>query len=464
MYNIQLNPHLGHKPQHIYFIGIGGVSMSSLAQILIDRGITVSGSDRSPSGFTRELEELGVSIYYGQEISHITPDVDAVVYTAAIQPNNPEYIAAQEANLPMLTRADLLGQIMEAFENSYAIAGTHGKTTTTSMIAEVLMAADSDPTICNGGILPSIGSTTRIGHSRAFVAEACEYTNSFFSFFPKYSVILNIEEDHLDFFKDIDDIRSSFRHFIHNTKKDGVCILNGTIPNREALVSQLDASYVTFGLSKTDTYRAENIIYQADGFGSFEAYYKEDFLGNISLSVPGEFNIYNALAALATCHQAGISFPSIALGLRNYTGAIRRFEYKGEINGITIYDDYAHHPTEITATLLAAQNMAFDRTVCIFQPHTYSRTKALLYEFAEALSNADFVILADIFAARETDTLGISSKDLLAAIEKTGTPCVYFDSFEKIQKFILEKCMHHDLLITMGAGDVVNIGNNLLNK
>lgn len=462
MYKINLNPSSRDKAQHVYFIGIGGVSMSSLAQILIERGFVVSGSDRNPSGFTRELEALGVTVYYGQEVSHITPDTDVVVYTAAVHPDNPEFQAAVAANLPMLTRADLLGQIMDAYASSYAIAGTHGKTTTTSMIAEILLEAQTDPTICNGGILPSIGSTTRIGHSASFVAEACEYTNSFFSFYPKYSIILNIEEDHLDFFKDLEDIRCSFKRFIHNTQKEGVCIINGTIPDWQELTADMEAKVVSFGLSPKDSYYAQNISYDASGFGVFDVYYEGQRLSSIQLSVPGEFNIYNALAAIATCHQAGLPMERIAQGLKNYRGAVRRFEYKGEINGVTIYDDYAHHPTEIQATLTAAKQMDFDRTVCVFQPHTYSRTKALLSDFAVALSHADLVILADIFPARETDTLGISSLDLKAEIEKYNIPCHYFDSFEKIQKFILKNSMHHDLLITMGAGDVVNIGNNLL--
>lgn len=462
MYKINLHLLPGEKPQHIYFIGIGGVSMSSLAQILIERGLIVSGSDRNPSGFTKELEALGANVYYGQEQSHITPDVDVIVYTAAIHPDNAEYQAALSANLPMLTRADLLGQLMATYLESFAVAGTHGKTTTTSMIAEILMAGETDPTICNGGILPSIGSTTRIGHSPFFVAEACEYTNSFFSFYPKFSIILNIEEDHLDFFKDLEDIRNSFRQFIHNTENHGVCVINATIPNWQELTADMDAKVVTFGLTDDSTYSAQNITYDSSGCGCFDAYYKNTLLGKITLNVPGEFNIYNALASIAACHQAGISFNAIANGLLNYRGAVRRFEYKGEINGICIYDDYAHHPTEITATLTAASKMDFGRTVCVFQPHTYSRTKALLKEFAVALSSADVVILADIFPARETDTLGISSLDLFYEIQKLGTPCHYFDSFEKIQKFILENSMHHDLLITMGAGDVVNIGNNLL--
>lgn len=463
MYNIQLDHSiLNNKPQHVFFIGIGGVSMSSLAQILLDRKFIVSGSDKSRSGFTEELETLGATVFYGHDAAHITSDIDVVVYTAAVHPDNPEYQAAQAAGIPMLTRAELLGQIMSCYNFSYAIAGTHGKTTTTSMISEILLASEDDPTICNGGVLPSIGSTTRIGRSDYFVAEACEYTNSFFNFYPMISVVLNIEEDHLDFFKDIDDIRHSFRHFIHNTKSMGTCIINGTIPLLKELLTDLKASYTTFGIEGDYDYCARNLSFDKNGNGSFDVYYQGNLLGNIELKVPGEFNVYNALAAIGACHRSGVPMESIQKGLQNYHGAKRRFEKKGERNGITIYDDYAHHPTEIEATLRAAKKMDYSRVVCVFQPHTYTRTKALLPEFAKALSLADMVILADIFAARETDTLNISSKTLLEEIKKQGTECYYLESFEEIEKFILKKCMHGDLLITMGAGNVVNIGNDLI--
>ncbi len=437
--------------------------MSGLAQILLDRGFKISGSDRSSSEYTKTLENLGATVFYGQKAENITPSIDLVVYTAAIHPDNPEYAAATQANIPTMTRAELLGQIMAQYQHPIAVAGTHGKTTTTSMIAEILLAGDCDPTISNGGILNSIQTNTRIGHSDLFVAEACEYTNSFWEFHPKYSVVLNIEEDHLDFFKDINDIRSSFLHFMNNTLDEGTVIINGTVEHLSQLTSQLHTPFVTFGIGDYD-YSATDITYNKLGQATFTLVKKGTTVGTVSLAVPGEHNIYNALAAIATADLAGVSFEAIQKGLSVCTGSKRRFEKKGERNGVVILDDYAHHPTEIKATLKAAKATKYQRIVCVFQPHTYTRTKALFRDFVDALSLADMVVLADIYAARETDTLGISSNDLCEALKKKGTTSYYFPTFEEIEKFLIKNCINNDLLITMGAGNVVKIGEDLLSK
>lgn len=457
IYQLDLN-----TPCNIHFIGIGGVSMSGLAQILIDKGFRVSGSDREPSDYTKRLETLGAKVYYGQRADNITSDIDVVVFTAAVHPDNEEYKACVSKNIPMLTRAQLLGQIMHNYKDSIAIAGTHGKTTTTSMVSEILLNASLDPTISNGGILNSVGSNTKIGHSELFVAEACEYTNSFFDFFPQYSVVLNIEEDHLDFFKDLADIRASFLHFMNNTKKNGLVVINGEIEHVDELLASLTSRYVTFGLHDDCTYYAQNIQYDRLGYAEYDLYKDGKLLSHIKLALPGEHNIYNSLASIAVCMDLSIPMEDIQRGLLTCTGSKRRFEKKGELNGFTILDDYAHHPTEIRATLNAARAADYNRIVCVFQPHTYTRTKALFHEFANALSLADIVVLADIFAARETDTLGVSSDKLAHAITELGTECYYFSSFKEIEKFLLKKCMHGDLLITMGAGNVVNIGEDLL--
>ncbi len=457
MYKIKLN-----APCKVHFIGIGGVSMSGLAQILLDRNFKVCGSDWKSSSYTQALEKHGATIYYGQEPKNITPDIDVVVYTAAVHPDNAEFTRSKELGIPMLTRAQLLGQIMECYNRSIAVAGTHGKTTTTSMVSEILLAAATDPTISNGGILNSLGTNTRIGHSDIFVAEACEYTNSFFEFYPYYSVVLNIEEDHLDFFKDINDIRSSFLHFMNNTKQEGCVVINGSIENLDALTNQINTRYLTFGLDSNFDYYATDISYNHFGCATYSLWKRGQKLGEISLAIPGEHNVYNSLSAIAIADDMGISLSHIQAGLSSCTGSKRRFEKKGEFNGITVLDDYAHHPTEITATLTALRATDFDRIVCVFQPHTYTRTKSLFDDFVQALSLADVVVLADIFAARETDTLGISSDDLRIALEKAGTESYYFDSFEKIQDFLTKKCINGDLLITMGAGNVVEIGENLL--
>ncbi len=463
MYQMDFN-----KPEHVHFIGIGGISMSGLAEILMDEGFTVSGSDAHPSELTEKLEQKGATVSYGQRAENITEGIDVVVYTAAIHPDNPELAEARAKGLPILTRAELLGQMMRNYRYAIGIAGTHGKTTTTSMVAEILMAADTDPTVTVGGILNSIGGNIRLGGSEMFVAEACEYTNSFLSFYPNREIILNIEEDHLDFFKDIDDIRASFRKFAQIVPADGAVVINADIDRVEEIVEGLPCRIVTYGRSDSAQYRAENIEYDEYDRASFDAVWTETAGDNdaarlrVRLSVPGEHNIYNALAAIALCRTLSVGSEAIQRGLAGYTGTNRRFEKKGEVCGLTIIDDYAHHPQEIAATLEAARHYPHKKLWCVFQPHTYTRTKVFMDQFAEALAAADEVILADIYAARETDTLGISSGDIAERIEALGTPAHYLGSFDEIEKFILENCVNGDLLITMGAGDIVKVGENLL--
>ena len=457
MYQIDFN-----HPAHIYFVGIGGISMSGLAEVLREAGFKVSGSDRQKSALTEGLEAKGITVFYGQRKSNITPDIDCAVFTSAIHPDNPEYIAVKESNIPSLTRAELLGQMMRNYRTPIAISGTHGKTTTTSMVSEILLQADLDPTLSIGGILKTIGGNIRVGHSGYFVTEACEYTNSFLSFFPRIGIILNIEEDHLDFFKDIDDIRSSFRRFAKLLPADGTLIVGGGIDRVSEITEGLDCRIITFGMDSANDYFPGEITYGDMGCPTFTLHTAEKPDRTISLSVPGEHNILNALAALALADLLGIDPAVSAAALKSFHGSERRFEYKGSIGGVTIIDDYAHHPTEITATLKAAAKYPHKTLWCVFQPHTYSRTKAFLDDFAEALSLADKVVLADIYAARETDTLGISSRTLLEELKKLDCECYYFPSFDEIENFLLQNCINGDLLITMGAGDVLKIGENLL--
>ena len=451
-----------HKPLHIHFIGIGGISMSGLAEILLGEDFKVSGSDSKESPLTDSLTRKGARIFYGQRASNITDDVELVVYTAAIHPDNPEYASAVEKGIPMLTRAQLLGQIMRNYDTPIAVSGTHGKTTTTSMISQILLEADADPTISVGGILPSIGGNIRVGQSETFVTEACEYTNSFLSFFPKISVILNIDADHLDFFKDIDDIRHSFRKFAQLLPADGALIINADTPHYQDIIKDLSCKIITYGLEHEAQYQATDITYDKYGHASFTVLKDGRKAGSFYLKVPGSHNVSNALAAIALARLLQIPDDVIVKGLGSFTGTDRRFQYKGEVAGVTIVDDYAHHPTEIQATLNAAHNYPHKKLWCVFQPHTYTRTKALLPEFAQALKLADHVVLADIYAARETDNLGISSADLMELIKAEGKDCYYYESFEDIEKFLLNNCINGDLLITMGAGDVYKIGEELL--
>jgi UDP-N-acetylmuramate--alanine ligase len=451
-------------PVHVHFIGIGGISMSGLAEILLDAGFCVSGSDAKESELTRHLAQKGIRIFYGQSAENILEGTGLVVYTAAIHEDNPEFAAAKEKGIPMLTRAELLGQIMDNYKQSIAVSGTHGKTTTTSMISQILLAAQKDPTITVGGMLEALGGNLRVGKSETFLTEACEYTNSFLNFRPKYSIILNIEAEHLDFFKDLADIRHSFRLFAENTKPDGALIINGAIEQYHEITDGLPCGVLTFGLTPDCDFYATDITFDEKGCAHFTVMNQGLPLGDIQLRVPGIHNVTNALSAIAYCLQDEIPFNRIQEGLGAFHGADRRFQYKGTIDGVTIIDDYAHHPTEIRATLTAAQNYPHDRLVLVFQPHTYSRTKAFLNDFAEVLSLADVVVLADIYAAREKNTYDISSRDILQKLMEKGTECYYFPSFEEIEQFLLKKCMHGDLLITMGAGNVVEIGEFLLGK
>ena len=460
MYHIHFN-----QPCHVHFIGIGGISMSGLAEILLERGFQISGSDAHETELTDKLERHGARISYGQKAENITDDIDVVVYTAAVHADNPEYAEAVRRGLPILTRAELLGQLMRNYRQAVAVAGTHGKTTTTSMLTEILLDAHKDPTVSVGGMMDAIGGNIRVGSADLFVTEACEYTNSFLSFYPTMGIILNIEADHLDFFKDIEDIRRSFRRFAKLLPEDGVLIINSDIPDYEEITEGLSCRVVTFGSSPDADYRAENTAYDTFGHPSFDLIRKTEKDGRrprFSLKVPGEHNVCNALASIALADALRIPEAAVEKGLLSFTGTDRRFQYKGEVNGVTIIDDYAHHPTEIRATLHAAAHYPHRELWCVFQPHTYSRTKAFLKEFAEALSLADHVVLADIYAARETDTLGISSRDLERELAALGADVYYFPTFAEIEKFLSEKCMHGDMCITMGAGDVINIGEDLL--
>lgn len=459
MYEIKFN-----EPIHVHFIGIGGISMSGLAEILIEQGFTISGSDARRSDLTDRLASLGAAIYLGQKASNIKQGIQLVVYTAAIREDNPEYREVIERNIPMLSRAELLGQLMRNYQTAIAVSGTHGKTTTTSMISEILLRSGTDPTISIGGILKLIHGNIHVGKSDIFVTEACEYTNSFLHFYPTIGIILNVEEDHLDFFKDLEDIQNSFHLFAKRIPKDGLLIINRDIPDYDRIIQNLECRIISYGFCEEADYRPETITYDAYARGSYDLLQNGKQLMNVQLGVAGKHNISNSLAAIALAHELQISSSDIKKALLAFTGTDRRFEYKGKIGGVTVFDDYAHHPTEIKATLEAASNYPHNKLWCVFQPHTYTRTKAFLNDFAAALSLADKIILTDIYAARETDTLGISSKDLLKALESIGAEAYYFPSFNETENYLLEHCMNNDMLITMGAGDIVKVGEHLLGK
>ena len=451
------------KIKKVHFIGIGGISMSGLAEILMSKGYTVSGSDTTPSELTKRLEADGAVISYVQEAANITDDIDLTVYTAAIKDDDDELVASRTKNIPTIPRAELVGLIMKQYKHAIGVSGTHGKTSTTSMISQILLEAKADPTILVGGMTSSIGGNLRIGKSDTMITEACEYTNSFLSFHPTIAVILNVCEDHMDFFKDIDDIRNSFRRFAALVPADGSVVINKDIDNISYFTEGMDCSVLTFSAEDmTADVTAKNISYDNMARGSFDLYVKGQFINRVSLKVTGIHNIYNALAAVAASLPMDISMEDIKNGLEAFTGTARRFEYKGDLNGVTIIDDYAHHPDEITTTLKTAADYPHEKLWCVFQPHTYTRTKAFFDDFVASLSLADAVVLADIYAAREKNTIGISSEDIHKELQKLGKDSYYFPSFEEIEKFLLKNIKKGDLLITMGAGNVVNIGEDLL--
>ena len=446
-------------------MGIGGISMSGLAEILLKEGFKISGSDMKESDITKMLEEKGAKVKIGQVKENITDDIDAVVYTAAIREDNEEFCEVKKRNIPLLTRAQLLGQIMAFYKYSIAVAGTHGKTTTTSMMTSVLLKGEKDPTVSIGGMLDMIGGNIRVGSSDYFVTEACEYTNSFHSFNPYISIILNIDNDHLDFFKNLDNIIESFRVFATKTPEEGMIVINGDMDCLSRVTDGLSCRVVTFGETDKCDYIAKDISLNSLGKPEFTVVERGTELGRVKLNVTGKHNAVNSLSVIAAARELGISFDDIKEGLLGCSSAKRRFEYKGTTDkGAIVVDDYAHHPTEIAATLKVANEIKKGDLWVAFQPHTYTRTYSLLPQFAEALSVADHVLLADIYAAREKDDGRVSSRDIEKLLKEKGTDAVYLGDFLSIEKYFEKNSKENDVLITMGAGNIDSVGVSLLKK
>ncbi|MBQ7976861.1 MAG: UDP-N-acetylmuramate--L-alanine ligase [Clostridia bacterium] len=444
------------KPEsHIHFIGIGGISMSGIAQIMLQNGYKVTGSDWNESNITNKLSSLGATVYIGHAEENVN-GADLVVYTAAAHGDNPEIIASKKQGIRLIDRAEMLGAIMKTYKNCVGVAGTHGKTTTTSMLAHALINADLDPTISIGGELDLIDGNIRTGSGEFFVTEACEYTNSFLKFFPTVSLITNIEEDHLDFFKDLDDIINSFRSYALLTKENGVTIAWGEDENIRKALDNSGCKVIYYGIGDFE-YSAENIIY-VDGYPQFDCFERGEKLCNIKLNVPGEHNVQNALATVAVCRLLGADLEKAVKGIESFKGTHRRFEQKGFCNGAVVIDDYAHHPTEIKATLTAASSMPHGRILCIFEPHTYTRTKTLWDEFLTAFDKADEIILSDIYAARELPDGETTSEALAEAMKNRGVNAKYIKGFDNIVQYIKENARKGDIIFTMGAGTVTQLG------
>ncbi|HHU18413.1 MAG: UDP-N-acetylmuramate--L-alanine ligase [Anaerovoracaceae bacterium] len=452
--------------KHIHCIGIGGIGLSAIAEIFIARGYQVSGSDMKESDITDKLIKKGVVIYFDHSEKNIE-GADLVVYSSAVSPDNPERVAAMISGIPVISRAELLGILMKEYENSIAIAGTHGKTTTTSMISLILENASKDPTLMIGGHLQEINGNVKIGNGQYFVTEACEYMDSFLELNPKIEIILNIDSDHLDYFKDIEHIVKSFDKFANLVPEEGTVIAFDANPFVKSILKDLRSKVVTFGFNEQCDYYASDIEFNSFGMPSFKIHNNGEILCTVQLSIPGEHNIANALAAFACCHSLGISVDSITATLNAFKGTQRRFDVIGVTkNNIKIVDDYAHHPTEIKATLKAAQNIPHNKLWCLFQPHTYTRTLALFDEFAESFDSADKIIMSEIYAAREKNIYKISSKELVNEIKRVNPTkdVYYFADFEEIANFVLNNAQSEDLIITMGAGDIYKVAEIILEK
>ncbi len=450
--------------KNIHFVGIGGISMSGLAEIMLHAGYNVSGSDLNHSKIIERLSVKGARISMVHDSKNVEGS-ELVVYTAAVKKDNPELVRAGELSIPVMDRAEFLGTIMKRHHYGIAISGCHGKTTTTSMVSLIFKNAALDPTILLGGELDAIDGNVLVGQSDYFITEACEYFESFLKFYPYVGAILNIEEDHLDYFKDINHIMSAFYKFAQLIPKDGSLVVCADNENAMKVAASVECNIITYGIDQPADYCAKNISFNQLGHPTFDVHYKNKFIGEFALHIPGKHNILNALAAIAIAINAGIDADTITDSLTQFRGTYRRFDIKGSLNEITVIDDYAHHPTEIKATLDAAVQFPHKRVWCVFQPHTYSRTRTLFNDFAKAFYKADRTIIADIYSAsRERDNGDIHSMDLVKEVNLNSNNAIYMNDFEAIADLIVQEAEPGDIIFTMGAGDIYKLGEMILDR
>ncbi len=449
--------------QNIHLIGIGGISMSGIAEILKFWGFHVTGSDLYASETTQRLMQNGISVVIGHDLENLAK-ADLVVYSAAVREDDIELLKAKELGIPIIDRGTFLGKITKAFRNTICISGTHGKTTTTSMVSLCFLEARKDPSIQVGAYLKPLNGNYRVGSSEYFIIEACEYVESYLKLFPKTEVILNIDNDHLDYFGSLENIVASFDRYVQLLPEDGLLVINADDNDCKQIAKDAKCKIVSYALeNESANFIARNITFNQDGFPCFDVYYNNNFYKTIRLSVPGMHNVLNALACIGVCHEYGIEKEDIKNGLLKYTGAHRRFEYVGSFNqGVRVYDDYGHHPTEILATSHALEQKKYRQSWVVFQPHTYSRTKTLLDDFAKALLHFDHIIITDIYAAREDNIYDISSKDLVQRLASYNKKALYIPDFQDIVTYLKERTIKDDIVLTLGAGTVTNIGPMLV--
>ena len=450
------------KYNKIHMVGIGGVSMSGIAEILVNWGFTVTGSNNVENENTKKLEKAGIKVFIGHNAENVVGS-DVVVHTAAVKDDNIELKTAKNLGIPTVERADFLGEITRCFSDTITIAGTHGKSTTTSMVSLCFLEANQDPSIQVGADLSQIDGNYKVGNSEHFIIESCEYVESFLKFSPKSEIILNIDNDHLDYFKTFENVKNAFVKYVKLLPDDGILVVNGDDKNCLDLPQYTHAKALTYGITnKNVDFFAVNIVFDNDGFPEFDVYSHDKFYERIKLHVPGMHNVLNALGCIALCNEYGLSSTDIKNGLSKFTGVGRRFEFKGKVNNASVYDDYGHHPTEIVATAKALMNKKYNQSWVVFQPHTYSRTKLLMDDFAKALLNFDNIILLDIYAARENNTYNVSSEDLANKIKTLGKNALFIKDFDECVSYLKSHVHENDIIITQGAGTVTEIGGKLI--
>lgn len=456
IYKVKKYDDILSEVKRVHFIGIGGSGMSALAEILLRAGYELTGSDNNESDTLKKMRGLGIPVTMGHRAENIG-DAQLVVYTAAVHADNPEIVAAKQRGIPVMVRAELLGLVSRRFPQTVAVSGTHGKTTTTCMITQIMLTAGLDPTAIIGGKLPLIGGSSRTGGSDLMVCEACEFTDSFLSLHPAVSVILNIDDDHLDYFGTMDNLIKHFGMFAAQTSQ--MLVINGDDENTLKAVKDCPLGKITFGFSEGCDYTAADVTVNA-GHVCFDIMLHGVKKASVALKIPGRHNVLNALAACAASALAGAGWDSIERGLNEYSGAGRRFEVLGSFGGVTVADDYAHHPTELRATLEAAKSLGYNKVWAVFQPFTFSRTAMLMQDFADALSIADRVVLAEIMGSREVNTWNVYSKDLAAKIPGS----VWFPTFREIADYVRENARPGDLVITLGCGDIYKAAKLMLGR